>query len=83
LLIVTLDFINSLPYVDLDTSSYVDKTMFYQSQFINCNTPFSMIATRANNKLGRLGDGGGIHLTSQNRLWLQDVISQIILELML
>jgi hypothetical protein len=38
-----------VPYVDLDTSSYVDKTMFYQSQFINCNTPFSMIATRANN----------------------------------
>jgi hypothetical protein len=38
-----------VPYVDLDTSSYVDKTMFYQSQFINCNTAFSMIATRANN----------------------------------
>jgi uncharacterized protein YjbI with pentapeptide repeats len=44
--------------------SYVDKTMFYQSQFINCNTPFSMIATRANKRLGRCKfDGGGIALT--------------------
>ena len=30
-------------------SAYVDKTMFYQSQFINCNTAFSMLATRADN----------------------------------
>jgi hypothetical protein len=32
-----------VPYVDLDTSSYIDKTMFYQSQFINCNTAFYAI----------------------------------------
>jgi hypothetical protein len=38
-----------VPYVDLDTSSYIDKTMFYQSQFINCNTAFSMLSTRSNN----------------------------------
>jgi hypothetical protein len=53
-----------VPYVDLDTSSYVDKTMFYQSQFINC-TPFSMIATRANNLNAWVDckfDGGGIAL---------------------
>jgi hypothetical protein len=59
--------------------------MFYQSQFINCNTPFSMIATRANNLNAWVDckfDGGG-NLTAQMRLWLQDVISQIILELML
>jgi hypothetical protein len=54
-----------VPYVDLDTSSYVDKTMFYQSQFINCNTAFSMIATRANNLNAWVDckfDGGGIAL---------------------
>jgi hypothetical protein len=60
--------------------------MFYQSQFINCNT-FSMIATRANNLNAWVDckfDGGGIALKlAQMRLWLQDVISQIILELML
>jgi hypothetical protein len=60
-----------VPYVDLDTSSYVDKTMFYQSQFINCNTAFSMIATRANNLNAWVDckfDGGGIalKLASQN-----------------
>lgn len=32
-----------------DTSSFVDKTMFYRSQFINCNTSVSMKATRADN----------------------------------
>lgn len=30
-------------------SAYVDKTMFYKNQFINCNTAISMIATRADN----------------------------------
>jgi len=30
-------------------SAYVDKTMFYNSQFIGCNTAFSMLATRPNN----------------------------------
>jgi hypothetical protein len=39
-----------LPYDNnIDTSSYTDKTMFYKNQFINCNTPVSMIATRAGN----------------------------------
>jgi hypothetical protein len=54
LIIVLVAFVNCniglyqdplVPYVDLDTSSYVDKTMFYQSQFINCNTAFSMLST--------------------------------------
>jgi hypothetical protein len=45
--------------------------MFYQSQFINCNTAFSMIATRANNLNAWVDckfDGGGIalKLASQN-----------------
>jgi len=31
------------------TTSYVDKVVFYKSQFINCETAFSMIATRADN----------------------------------
>jgi hypothetical protein len=75
-----------VPYVDLDTSSYVDKTMFYQSQFINCNTAFS-IATRANNLNAWVDckfDGGGKLFACFSK-WssLQDVISQIILELML
>ncbi len=30
-------------------SAYVDKTMSYKSQFINCNTAVSMLATRPNN----------------------------------
>lgn len=30
-------------------SAYVDKTMFYKCQFLNCNTAFSMLATRADN----------------------------------
>jgi hypothetical protein len=38
-----------LPYVDLETSSYIDKTMFYKCQFINNNIDMSMVATRANN----------------------------------
>lgn len=38
-----------VPYVDLDTSSYIDKTVFYKCQFINCNTAVSMIAQRASN----------------------------------
>ncbi|WET02050.1 hypothetical protein [Flavobacterium sp. YJ01] len=32
-----------------DNSSFVDKTVFYKSQFINCATSVSMIATRADN----------------------------------
>jgi hypothetical protein len=32
-----------------DNSSFVDKTMFYRSQFINCTTAVSMLATRADN----------------------------------
>ncbi|OXA88989.1 hypothetical protein [Flavobacterium hercynium] len=32
-----------------DNSSFVDKTMFYRSQFINCNTGVSMLATRPDN----------------------------------
>lgn len=34
---------------DSDHSSFVDKTAFYECQFINCNNPISMIATRADN----------------------------------
>lgn len=30
-------------------SAYVDKTMFYKNQFINCTTGISMLATRADN----------------------------------
>lgn len=30
-------------------SAYVDKTVFYKNQFINCNTAVSMLATRADN----------------------------------
>lgn len=37
------------PYVDTTTCSYVDKTVFYNSQFINCTTPISMLATRPDN----------------------------------
>lgn len=39
-----------LPYSgDYNTSSYVDKTMYYKSQFINCSTAISMPATRPDN----------------------------------
>ncbi|SHM42118.1 hypothetical protein [Flavobacterium saccharophilum] len=34
---------------DSDHSSFVDKTMFYRGQFINCTTAVSMLATRADN----------------------------------
>lgn len=34
---------------DIDTSSFVDKTMFYKNQFINCGMAVSMRATRADN----------------------------------
>jgi len=37
------------PYGNIDTSSFVDKTMFYKNQFINCKTSVSMLATRADN----------------------------------
>lgn len=38
------------PYVgDYNTSSYVDKTMYYRSQFINCDTAISMLGTRPDN----------------------------------
>lgn len=38
------------PYAnDIDTSSFVDKTMFYKNQFINCTTAVSMQATRVDN----------------------------------
>ncbi|MFH7000356.1 hypothetical protein ACHRVZ_20755 [Flavobacterium sp. FlaQc-57] len=38
------------PYAnDIDTSSFVDKTMFYKNQFINSSTGVSMMATRADN----------------------------------
>lgn len=39
-----------LPYVgELETSSYIDKTVFYNSQFIGCDIPISMQGTRPNN----------------------------------
>ena len=34
---------------DIDFSSFVDKTMFYKNQFINCKTAVSLITTRADN----------------------------------
>lgn len=34
---------------DYGVSSYVDKTVFYESQFRNCETAISMLATRADN----------------------------------
>ena len=37
------------PYVDNTTTSYIDKTVFYNCQFLNCTTPISMLATRADN----------------------------------
>jgi len=39
------------PYVPnvLEGSSYVDKTVFYKNQFINCEIGLSMVATRPNN----------------------------------
>lgn len=39
------------PYVSgvVEGSSYVDKTLFYKNQFINCGTGLSMQATRGNN----------------------------------
>jgi hypothetical protein len=33
---------------NIDTSSFVDKTMFYQSQFTNCTTALSMLASSNN-----------------------------------
>src|SRR5690606_13379516 len=48
---------------------YVDKTVFYQSQFINCGTAFSMIATRANNLnawVNCVFDGNGIAIDNNN-----------------
>ncbi len=52
-------------------SAYVDKTMFYKSQFINCSTAFSMLATRADNLNAWVDckfNGGlkALDLTSQN-----------------
>jgi hypothetical protein len=41
-------FPNYVPGV-LEGSTYVDKTVFYRNQFINCDTSVSMIPTRANN----------------------------------
>lgn len=40
-----------IPYVNgvLEGCSYIDKTLFYKSQFINSSTALSMIGTRANN----------------------------------
>lgn len=60
------------PYAnDIDTSSFVDKTMFFKNQFINCSTAVSMMATRADNLDAWVDckfDGGktALALTSQN-----------------
>ncbi|TRX22993.1 hypothetical protein [Flavobacterium franklandianum] len=37
------------PTYDFENAGYVDKAVFYNGQFINCNTAISMRATRANN----------------------------------
>ena len=34
---------------NIDFSSFVDKTMFYKNQFINCDTSVSLVTTRADN----------------------------------
>lgn len=52
-------------------SAYVDKTMFYKNQFINCSTSISMVATRADNLNAWVDckfDGGqtALLLASQN-----------------
>ena len=52
-----------------DNSAYVDKTTFYKSQFINCNTAISMRATRANNLNAWIDckfDGGNVALDLAN-----------------
>lgn len=59
-----------VPYINqaVETCSYVDKTMFYKSQFINCTTGISMLATRADNLNAWLDckfDGGKIALALQ------------------
>jgi hypothetical protein len=38
-----------IPSTGIDYSSFVDKTMFYKNQFINCETAVYMQATRADN----------------------------------
>ena len=53
-----------IPYVNnvLEGCSYIDKTLFYKSQFINCTTGVSMQGTRANNMDAWVDckfDGGG------------------------
>jgi hypothetical protein len=50
-------------------SAYVDKTVFYNNQFINCKTAISMRATRANNLNAWINckfDGGKIALDLAN-----------------
>ena len=52
-----------------NNSAYVDKTTFYKSQFINCNTAISMRATRANNLNAWMDckfDGGNVALDLAN-----------------
>lgn len=58
-----------IPYInnDVDTSSYIDKTMFYRNQFINCGTAVSMVPTRPNNLDAWVDckfDGGQIALST-------------------
>lgn len=61
-----------LPYAgDYNTSSYVDKTMYYRSQFINCDIALSMPATRPDNLNAWVEckfDGGSkaLSMTAQN-----------------
>ena len=38
-----------IPQVNFDSTCFVDKTVFYKSQFINCGVGVSMRATRADN----------------------------------
>lgn len=52
-----------------ENSAYVDKTTFYNSQFINCSTAISMKATRANNLNAWINcnfNGGNIALDLAN-----------------
>jgi hypothetical protein len=61
-----------VPYINYDTSSYVDKVVFYKSQFINCEKAFSMIATRGDNLNAWVNckfDGGTLALDLQQHAY--------------
>ena len=61
------------------TSAYVDKTMFYKNQFLNCETSISLVATRADNLnawVNCLFDGGkqALVMRGQNNSFIANSI---------